>query len=62
MHHAGGVVYPAGMISVQHLLRHLAARDGDELRDLGIGAERKSPIETFLQRREEARRRNLGQS
>jgi CBS domain-containing protein len=62
MHHAGGIVYPAGMISYQHLLRHLAAKDGDELRDLGISAERKSPIEIFLQRREEARRRNTGQS
>jgi len=62
MHHSAGVVYPAGMITVQHLLRHLAAREGDELRDLGIAAERKSPIESFLQRREEARRRNLGQS
>jgi len=62
MHHAGGVVYPAGMITFQHLLRHLAARESDELRDLGIAAERKSPIDIFLQRREEARRRNLGQS
>jgi CBS domain-containing protein len=61
MHHAGGVVYPAGMITYAHLLRHLAAKDAAELRDLGIGAERKSPIEIFLERRDEARRRNLGQ-
>jgi len=35
----------------------LAARSPDELRDLGIQAERKSPIETFIERRDEARRR-----
>ncbi len=61
MHHAGGIEYPAGMISYQHLLRHLGARNLDELRDLGISAERKSPIETFLERREAARKRNLGE-
>jgi CBS-domain-containing membrane protein len=52
MHHAGGVIYPAGVITYAHLLRHLAARDAEELRDLGIGAER----------RDEARKRNLGQT
>lgn len=62
MHHAGGVIYPAGMITYAHLLRHLAARNPEELRDLGISAERKSPIEIFLERRDEARRRNLGQA
>lgn len=62
MHHAGGIVYPAAMLTYQHLLRHLAARSLDELRDLGIGAARKSPIEIFMERRDEARRKNLGQS
>ncbi len=52
MHHAGGIEYPAALISYQHLLRHLAARDDDELRDLGISAARQSPLETFIQRRE----------
>lgn len=55
MHHAAGVVYPAGYISYRHILRHLGARNAEELRDLGIQAERKSPIETFIERRDAAR-------
>jgi CBS domain-containing protein len=58
MHHAGGIEYPAGMITYQHLLRLLGARTSDELRDLGISASRQSPLEAFIQRREQARRRN----
>ena len=58
MHHAGGVVYPAAMISYQHLLRHLAAQDAADLKDLGIHAERQSPLEAFIERREAARKRN----
>jgi len=57
MHHAGGVEYPAALISYQHILRHLAARSEEELRDLGINAERKSPIQDFLERRDASRRR-----
>jgi predicted transcriptional regulator len=55
-HHAGGVEYPAAYISYRHLLRHFAAKDAQELADLGIGAQRKSPIETFIQRRDAARK------
>jgi len=57
MHHAGGIHYPAAFITYKHLLRHLGARDKEELRDLGIKAERESPIETFLRLRDEARQR-----
>lgn len=57
MHHAGGIEYPAAMLSYTHLLRHLAAEDGTDLTDLGIEAARESPIETFIRRRNEARRR-----
>ncbi|MFQ5420930.1 MAG: CBS domain-containing protein [Anaerolineae bacterium] len=57
MHRAGGIQYPAAFITYKHLLRHLAARDDEELCDLGIKAEREPPIETFLRRREEARKR-----
>ena len=57
MHNSAGIVYPAASISYKHILRHLAARDETELKDLGLAAERKSPIETFLERRDEARRR-----
>lgn len=55
MHHAGGVEYPAAMLSYTHLLRHLAAQDDAELSDLGIAAPRQSPIEAFIKRRDEAR-------
>ncbi len=56
-HHAGGIEYPAAYITYNHLLRHLAARDEKDLRDLGIKAERESPLDTFMRRRDEALRR-----
>lgn len=56
-HHAGGIVYPAAFITYKHLLRHLGAKNEQELRDLGIKAEREAPLETFLRRRDEALRR-----
>ena len=55
MHQSAGIEYPAALISFRHLLRHMAAEKSDELRDLGIKAERKSPLETFIQRRNAAR-------
>jgi len=55
-HNSAGIIYPAALISYKHLVRHLAARDGAELKDLGIYAERKSPLEQFIERREEARK------
>ncbi len=56
-HHAGGIEYPAAYITYKHLLRHLAAVDGAELKDLGIKAEREAPLETFFRRRDEALKR-----
>lgn len=56
MHNSNGIVYPAAFISYQHLIRHLAARNDEELRDLGILAERKSPLDVFIQKRDAARR------
>lgn len=58
MHHAEGIRYPAAMLSYKHLLRYLAARDSAELSDLGGKAERQSPIETFIRRRDAARQRS----
>ena len=51
MHHSGGVEYPAAQISC-----HAAFRSSyeDDLRDLGMHAERQSPLETFIQRRDAA--------
>lgn len=57
MHHAGGVEYPAAMLSYKHLLRHLAMDNLDDLQDLGIKAARETPLETFIKRRDDARRR-----
>jgi CBS-domain-containing membrane protein len=57
MHHAAGIEYPAAYLSYRHLMRHLAAKEGEDLRDLGIQAERQSPLDVFFQRREEARKR-----
>jgi CBS domain-containing protein len=57
MHNAGGIVYPAAFISYRHILRHIAAEDEGELKDLGLTAERKSPLAQFIERRDEARRK-----
>ena len=57
MHHAGGIEYPAASLSYHHILRHMAARDEAELGDLGIGAERQTPLEVFIQKRDAARRK-----
>ena len=54
-HNAAGIIYPAAYITYRHLLRHLAAREGQDLKDLGIYAERQSPLETFIQKRDAAR-------
>jgi CBS domain-containing protein len=40
MHHAAGMEYPAAIVTYRHFLRHMAAKDAAELRDLGILAER----------------------
>jgi predicted transcriptional regulator len=55
-HHAGGVEYPAAYVSFYHLIRHIAAQDQNELNDLGIEAQRQSPIETFILKRDAARK------
>jgi CBS domain-containing protein len=55
-HNSAGIIYPAASISYKHLVRHLAANDEEDLKDLGINAERKSPLEQFIERRDEARK------
>jgi predicted transcriptional regulator len=56
MHHAGGIEYPAAMLSYTHLLRHMAMESVEDLSDLGIKAKRESPLESFYRRRDQARR------
>lgn len=60
MHHASGIEYPAALITYAHLLRLISARDNDELSDLGIHAQRQAPLARFFQKRDAARRENLG--
>lgn len=57
MHHSSGIEYPAAMITYQHILRHLASENLQDLRDLGVRAERQSPLEAFVARRDAARKR-----
>jgi predicted transcriptional regulator len=58
MHNAGGIEYPAATITYWHYLRYLAAEQSGDLNDLGINAERQSPLETFLQKRDMTRKKN----
>jgi CBS domain-containing protein len=57
LHNSAGIIYPAASISYRHILRLISAKDETELKDLGLAAERKSPIEQFIERRDEARKR-----
>ncbi len=56
-HNSAGTIYPAATISYKHIVRHLAAKDETELKDLGLKAERKSPVEVFVERKNEARKK-----
>ena len=59
MHHAAGIEYPAAALSYKHILRLLAAEDSEELKDLGIKAERVLPLEEFFSRRDATREGNI---
>ncbi|MBZ0274690.1 MAG: CBS domain-containing protein [Anaerolineae bacterium] len=61
VHNADGVTYPAGVLTYQHFLRHLAAGDDSEVGDLGIKAERQAPLDIFIARRDAALRRARSQ-
>lgn len=56
MHHAGGISYPAAILTGNHILRLLAATNEGEIDDLGIRAQREAPLQAFYRRRDEARR------
>lgn len=57
-HHSGGIEYPAAVLEFEHILRFLAANDLEDLKDLGMNAERQSPMEAFIERRDTAREKN----
>jgi hypothetical protein len=59
MHHAAGIEYPAAAISYKHLLRLLVADNPADLSDLGIRADRTAPLDGFIQRREETKKKNI---
>ena len=56
MHNAGGIIYPAAYITYRHILRHLAAQSDDDLKDMGIAAARKAPLQQFIERRDAAKK------
>ena len=56
-HNSAGIIYPAALISYKHIVRHIAAKEESELKDLGLKAERKSPVEVFIERKNEARKK-----
>jgi len=58
MHHAGGIEYPAASITYKHFLRHLMMEEVTELEDLGIRANRKAPLDAFIERREAQKTQN----
>lgn len=58
-HHSGGIVYPAAIISYQHIMKYLAGGQPEAPKDLGIRAERKAPLDLFYERREQQRKQNL---
>jgi CBS domain-containing protein len=57
-HHAGGIEYPAALISYKHFLRHLIINDEEEIKDLGIRAERTAPLDAFFERRDALKTQN----
>jgi CBS domain-containing protein len=56
MHHAGGATYAAAYLSYNHVLQYLGAKEESELSDLGTRADRITPLEAFIQKRDAARR------
>ena len=59
IHNSAGTIYPAAYITFWHLVRYLAAENGDELKDLGLDAQRELPLEAYIKRRDAAKQRNL---
>ena len=60
MHHAGGVPYAAAYLSYNHVIQYLGAKEDSDLSDLGTRADRVSPLEAFIQKRDAARKARSG--
>lgn len=59
IHNAAGIIYPAAYLTFNHLIRFIASENEGDLSDLGIAAERELPLESFIRKRDEAKRRNV---
>lgn len=57
-HRAGGIEYPAAQLTYDHIIAHMANKDGEPPSTVGIQAERKSPIDLFIERRDAAIEKN----
>lgn len=57
IHHAGGIEYPAAMLTYKNLLRHMAMEDAEDISDLGVEASRELPLDSYQRRRDKARKR-----
>jgi len=57
MHHSGGITYPAAQISFNNFIQYLAANDESEMSGLGFEAQRKTPVEVFLEKRDSSRKK-----
>ena len=58
-HHGGGITYPAAVLSYENILKYMLVGGDEEINELGIKAKRQSPIDLFMERRDEKRRKNI---
>jgi predicted transcriptional regulator len=56
---AGGVEYPAAVITEKHFIRHMAGEPCKDSQEMSILSDRQSPLQSFFNKRDEARRINL---
>lgn len=59
MHHSGGITYPAAFLSFKNVLRLMAAKDDQDLADLGTEKNKRLPLDEFYKKRDVARRNVL---
>ncbi len=52
MHHAGGIEYPAAVLSYKHFLRLISMETPDDIKDMGVGADRNTPLNLFTERKD----------
>lgn len=58
MHHSGGNEYPTAFISFRYFIRLIGSSKPEDLKDLGVNAERKLPLDAFIKKRDLALRKN----